>query len=552
VALRGAGADSTKLTINGSCTGGGIGFNRAINLISGAAGVGCAGNCGGTPPSQTATWSAGYAQGTTVITLSSVTGLTAGTPGTGSIIMLDQMDDNNSGFPTINDVIQCATAAAWCSNKGGNQWARPGRAQVQVVTVTAINGNQVTISPPIAYPNYRSSQSPGAWWNNTQLHNASIEDLSVDYTNAGTIDIFVKDASNVWIKGVRSINTDTSTAESYHFWLQNSAHVAIRSNYIYGKNTTCNPFPLANYAITSQQVSDVVIENNIMHHTNNAYIPNDPGGRNVYAYNWHFNNVIGVAGAQPHSGHMLMDLYEGNDWETYMGDVTHGTHNFVTLYRNLFDGTANNNSCTTGYAIGFLTNNRFNNAIGNVIGSSSYSQYEANDENGGGGTSASFNLGWNGNNSGTPVNPDSNVKRTLMRWGNWDQFTSTNDTGANDQTGIRWDGTEVPSGISNFPNAVPGDHNLPSSFYLTSKPAWFGSTPFPAIGPDVASGNAPNSASTPTGGHANRIPARTCYESLTNDTAYGSMNIKVFNADSCYGSGGNAPAPPQGLVAVPK
>ncbi len=141
-----------------------------------------------------------------------------------------------------------------------------------------------------------------------------------------------------------------------------------------------------------------------------------------------------------------------------------------------------------------------------------------------------------------------------MRWGNWDQFTSTNDTGTSDQTGVRWNSSEVPSGIANFSNSVPANHNLPASFYLTSKPSWFGNVPFPAIGPDVSSGNAPNTAITPTGGHANKIPSRVCFESLNNDSGYtGSIPpIKNFNAAACYGGGtsGTQVVPPTGLQAV--
>ena len=48
------------------------------------------------------------------------------------------------------------------------------------------------------------------------------------------------------------------------------------------------------------------------------------------------------------------------------------------------------------------------------------------------------------------------------------------------------------------------DQTLPRSMYLSSTPAFFGTTPFPAIGPDVTGGN-------DTSGHVNYIPAQVCY-----------------------------------------
>ncbi len=52
---------------------------------------------------------------------------------------------------------------------------------------------------------------------------------------------------------------------------------------------------------------------------------------------------------------------------------------------------------------------------------------------------------------------------------------------------------------------APGvPHELPASFYLAGKPAWWGSMPFPATGPDVAGGSGP-------GGHSYGNPAQACY-----------------------------------------
>jgi hypothetical protein len=466
--------------------------------------------------------------------------------------MLDQLDDASDGWPAAGDIYSCASSANNCSNQGGNNYARSGRAQVQVVTVTAISGNQVTITPGLAYPDWRSSQSPGAYWNNgSPLHNAGIENVTVDFTASGQ-GIYVMNAANVWVSGNRVIVSGVSTSETYHLFAFQSAHVTFRSNYLYGRpGASCGSFPLANYVYSDQEVSDALIENNIGDTNVDFLIPNDPAGRNVFAYNFVTNGVIGVAGSQMHSGNHMMSLWEGNNIASFMGDVTHGSHHFITLFRNHFDGTAHNNSCTTGFAMGILTNNRFFNAIGNIAGSASYSDYEStlNTNN----ANSIFNIGWNGNNSGTPVTTDTNVKRTLMRWGNWDQFTSTNRTGTNDQTGTRFVSAEVPSGITNFPNPVPASQTLPASFYLSSKPSWFGSVPFPAIGPDVASGSAPNTLIAPTGGHANRIPARVCFEGLSDDPAYLASipRIKSFNASTCYGSSTTSgPPPPTNLNAV--
>ena len=71
------------------------------------------------------------------------------------------------------------------------------------------------------------------------------------------------------------------------------------------------------------------------------------------------------------------------------------------------------------------------------------------------------------------------------------------------------------------PTAIPRSrrsrsrHDLPASFYLSAKPAWFGSVPCPPIGPDVTC--SANCVST-SGNHANKIPARVCYESSSKDS----------------------------------
>jgi Chitobiase/beta-hexosaminidase C-terminal domain len=79
-------------------------------------------------------------------------------------------------------------------------------------------------------------------------------------------------------------------------------------------------------------------------------------------------------------------------------------------------------------------------------------------------------------------------------------------------------------------------HTLAASFYLTAKPAFFGSQPFPLNGPDVTGG-------TGVGGFANKTPAQVNYEALGGTDGTGSP-IAGFNAQAFFGSTGGTVATP--------
>jgi len=171
--------------------------------------------------------------------------------------------------------------------------------------------------------------------------------------------------------------------------------------------------------------------------------------------------------------------------------------------------------------------------VGNVINTGHSTTYQTLE---GHNTDAIFELGWQGTGSGTPVSSDANVSRTLMRWGNWDNVNNA----------TRFVSSEVPSGIATLPNPVPASQVLPNSLYLSGKPAFFGSGMWPPIGPDVAGGNISG-----YGGHTNKIPARLCFENTAIDTAYGSANVRRFDANACYGSSGSALSAPKNLRIIP-
>src|SRR2546427_6454366 len=170
VTLRGAGPDQTTLAFTGydGCLG------RTANIcLRGSSNI----YNQNVPAGNIHSWTAGYAKGTTVITLDSVSGISVG-----MFLVLDQLDDasdthsifviqkspyQSSGFETIG--------------RGGT------RAQEQLVKVTAINGTNVTITPGLYMPNWRSSQTPQAWFWGTVAEaamNDGIEDDTLDHSGS--------------------------------------------------------------------------------------------------------------------------------------------------------------------------------------------------------------------------------------------------------------------------------------------------------------------------------------------------------------------------------
>jgi hypothetical protein len=543
VTLRGAGAGQTKLIVNSGVSGCGLGSPSAIRFCGGGTGTFDGGAKGGANMSHqnvTATF-ATYTQGTNTVTLSTVAGLVAGPVGTGSIIMLDQTDDASDGYPAAGDLDVCGGGPP-CSNQGGNNWGQPGSSQVEVKTVTAINGSTITFTPGLQAPNWRSSRTQSAYWNNSQLRNAGIEDLTVDTSNCGCTTIQIKDVSNSWITGIRSISKYSGSGAFDHFSILMASNLTIRSNYLYGPAS----FGLGRYSLNDSLVSSNVFENNILHEVPSGILPNDPGTGNVYAYNYLHNTGINCnpqcsPSFQFHSGTIFMDLIEGNNLGNIYGDIIHGVHYMNTFFRNHVDGYAHMVTTPEDAGIELNYHNRFYNVIGNVIGHSHFTTYQTDQSSN---DNAIFETGHRGSSSPALSSDDPHVLRTLMRWGNWDSVTSTNDNGTNDSTGTRFVSAEVPSGITSFANAVPGSQALPASFYLSAQPSWWG-TPYgvpawPPIGPDVANSN----ITTATGGHANKIPARLCFENTASDPAYSTLPTKIFSASTCYLDAGGAPPPP--------
>jgi hypothetical protein len=520
VTLRGAGPTNTNLVFS---AGSGCGGPIADVCVDGSF------NWNG-GPQHTASWTGGYSQGATQITLSTTAGLSVG-----QVLILDQDNDAaDTGQVFVCDTTACSseggTPGRNCSSSGTVSGCTAGenldRNQQEYKLVTAIDGNTVTISPGLYLPNWRSSQNPGVFWATALIRASGIENLTLDHSSSNEVSgtVFFN-AYQCWMKNVRSIRGNRN-----HVWLQYSAGVVVRDSYFYG---TLNAETLS-YGVEPWQSADLLVENNVFQAVTTPILVGNTSG-SVFAYNYDINNTYNVnptwqmpGPTWAHDAGVGMNLIEGNAGTGFMEDAIHGTHNFSTVFRNQYSGLAPGQTLQTVPII-LMSYSRYDNVIGNVLGTAGYhTHYQSNEPTAGSCNTSIYNLGWSGPvcANGAPVPQDPVVISTLMRWGNYDVANGA----------AQYNASEVPSGISSYSNPVPASHSLPSSFYLTAQPSWWGSVAWPPAGPDVSGGTGP-------GGHAYAIPSQNCYANGT--FTNGIMN---FDASNCYGS--NGLNPPQNLKAT--
>jgi hypothetical protein len=524
VKLVGMGADQTFLIFTGgtSCWG----FSGNICMSSGDLNYVLG-------PSNLSNWTAGYSQGTTSITLAAPTTGSISNLRVGQALILDQLDDTIDGGG-----IYVCYATSNCSANGDNGgFARANRGQQQIVTVTSISGSgpyTIGVSPGLYMPNWNACNNggactPQAWWASYPIYNDGVESLSID--NSGDTSgygINIVNCSGCWVKGVRSIHPQRS-----HVAFQLSTNGTVQDSYIYLGNTGTS-----SYGLETQGASAILFQNNILQTLSEPVSLNGSCSGCVSAYNFDINGVTGndpwrMASILPHAvmSHMLM---EGNQGSGLEGDAIHGTHHFLTAFRNNWNGYQKADGVYPTSNIGAVvleSYNRFFNFIGNVLGTTTNSIYAGY----GTGTDtiyAALGASETGNCCTTPNDPI--TASTLMRWGNYDVVTGA----------VRWCGnssnpgwsttcastSEVPNAITNYANPVPSSTNLPASFYLSSKPSWWPSgKAWPPIGPDVTGGNISG-----LGGYAYTIPAADCYSNVMNGPSDGTGTVLSFNAAKCY------------------
>jgi hypothetical protein len=433
------------------------------------------------------------------ITVGSTSGLAVGT-----MIEIDRENDPNFVVST----------------SGGSRHLR------QVNTITAINGNTIALRNPLIWD--FNAGSPRVKWTFSNTKNSGVEDLKVDHSGtSGCTNFAIWYCDSCWIKGVQSLR-----ANGYHFQILGSVNGELRDSLVHETQTYGNNNGgLQVYGNPSYgSNSSWKIENNIFNKTFPAIELQNSSSGFYLGYNFSYgsgsqsaNQPVTWTFMDNHGPHDMMNLWEGNVGEMFGSDGYYGGSSHATVFRNHLTGV-NRNSGNTGEPIVLNRLSYSFNIIGNVLGAStsSISQYLQQSEGCSNGVGI-YRIGYPniGNCSlqdvtGLPVPggmayPDAKVSSTLLRWGNYDYFNRA----------ARWNAAELPSGV-----AQPGDQGLPASYIYTSRPSWFGSVPWPAIGPDVSGGTAFGAGA----GNVHKIPAQLCWDNR--NLAGGG----TFSAAACYSS----------------
>jgi hypothetical protein len=558
VTLRGSGSNSTFLVwTSASGSSGSCGGHDVCAASSDA------NYAGG--PSNSANWvgtngaSGTYTAGANSILLSSVSNLQVGSP-----IILDQIDNQSDNGGLYVGCEQPDGSPTCYSGAGPNGFERGEgslstiRGQQQVVNVTSISGNTVGITPSIYASNWKSSQSPGAWWASNPVSGDAVENMSLDHSNGGD-GVYFFNCTGCWVKGVRSVRTTTAGTSWGHVIFSMCNHCTVRDSYFYGAIGD-------SYVLPVQIGSDLLIENNIMQQPAGEIFNSDCEGC-VVDYNFQLNPITNAdwfSQSQFFHGTVLYSLQEGNIGGGLYADSFHGTHDLDTQFRNRWDGREQNNGAANSSGTVPLRLNpgaRYMNAIGNVLGTPGY---HTNYKSTPGGDSLYTSVIGCGAYPETGMSGDALSCPTSMFWGNWDSANNA----------VRWNSSEVPSGISSYANSVPSSETLPASFHYSSKPSWWASGKvWPPIGPDVTGGNVGQcsggtydssevlSASvcsggtmTPVaGGKVNSTPAMDCYFKVMKGSANGTGSALSFDSNACYPSStatSSAPGAPQDLTGV--
>jgi hypothetical protein len=337
-------------------------------------------------------------------------------------------------------------------------FSREDRPTAEIKQIERLDGNTIVFTTPvhIAYRTSHTAQIAG--FTQPFTENAGIEDLTLIGGDQGNLRF--QWAASCWASRVEStVWHDEGVA------IDSSFRIEIRDSYVHDA-AWAQPGG-AGYAISlSRGSSESLVENSIIVKANKVMVARAAGAGSVFGYNYVDDGYINTNATWIEVGlnasHMVGShhvLFEGNDGFNWDSDKTHGNAVYHTVFRNHLRGfrkSFDDSSRDHGphRAAGASYYSYWHSFIGNVLGVPGRMEgwvYESGALT----TAAIFKLGWD---DWPPYPVDARVAATTVRHGNYDYLTSS----------VKWD-------------PAFAERTLPTSLYLTRKPAFFDGLTWPWV-----------------------------------------------------------------------
>ena len=394
----------------------------------------------------------------------------------------DRHNPNLGGDDPIQTGVTPAASNNYSASGTGSDaacwFSRQDRPQNEIKEIASVSGNTITFTSPLtkAYRASHYAEVTTYTGSNAPVENAGLENLTV--VGGGDGAIRFENTRYSWAK-----NIEITEWYGEGIAIEGGFRDELRDSYIHDASWA-EPGG-AGYAISlAFASSEILIENNISVKANKVMVARSSGAGSVVGYNYMDDGYIATDEAWDEIGlnasHMAgshMVLFEGNQSFNIDSDDTHGNSTYMVYFRNYtttvrstfqsdYSGdTINDVSMVPGSngpkrAAGAMGYSYWMTYLGNVLGQPGLTT-AANGYVDAQGTTLPWVpciwlLGWN---AAPPYTVDTQVTTTAVRDGNWDSFLGK-------QTWLTGSAA-----------------TLPSSLYLTSTPAFFGSNTWPWVDP---------------------------------------------------------------------
>ena len=401
----------------------------------------------------------------------------------------------------------------------------------QIFEVKSVNGSTITFDSPITTPFFTAYGAQLTVYGTQPEHGAGLEDLFVFGGTNGNINI--SDCDYCWVKDVESTWAGNEAVAMTHAF-----RTVLRDSYLHEEQ---EPSPggwgylMSIYSGSSENL----VEDNAIWGGDKVNTMPVSGGGNVFAYNYTddaFGDTFpdapeaGINAGHRTTGHL--ELLEGNYSHNFKGDSYWGSQIYITAFRNWISShraanpplnsyTYNDGSCTHSYgdynggsraAVDLQYGSFNNNFVGNVLGTSGQTLTAAEGSPAGCGspaqtaflvqvtTTAEYNAAQAAND--VPM-WQIGAQQVSAGWSFQDTMVNTITRTAN------WDW--VSAGMHCYGTGGTSDLDcsgvtVPNSFYLSAKPAFFGTHPWPWV--DPTTGN----TSGGSGSTQYLLPAMYCFQ----------------------------------------